>query len=334
MKKHKALKIVLIVLAVLIVAGGVGGWLFYKNMMSKMGQILNSDQARVDNRVFEEDDCDQRDDTFIPPPPPVPIVNTEGIESVFSSDILNILLIGSDARHLGEQARSDTMIVCSINKATNEIKLVSFMRDTLAKIRASELKLNAAYFYGGAELLDQTLERNFGVVVDANVAVNFESFIAGIAQIGNLEIELYQEEADWLNTTEASSYEWHLTAGVNTMDPEQVLAYARTRYVGNSDWERTSRQRRVIMAAFQKVKQLSLSQLLSLADRILPCIATDLSTKQIFDLAKYVLLNDVQITGELLIPVDGHGDTVNGQSVLLCNYSRNSREFRQFIYGY
>ena len=333
MKKHKALKIVLIVLAVLIVGGGATAYAVYNGLIGKMGQ-LNTNVARVDNSVFEEDDCDQRDDTFMPPPEPESIIDLKGVEFVTDADIFNILLIGSDTRVIGQNGLSDTMIVCSINKATNEIKLVSFMRDTLAKVRSSDLKLNAAYAYGGAALLDQTLAKNFGVSVDANVAVNFESFVAALAQIGNLEIELSAEEADYINHNWPSAYVWNLTEGVNSMDPDQVLAYARTRYVGHSDWERTSRQRKVIMAAFSKAKQLPISKLLALADRIMPCMATDLSSAQIFELAKYIFVNDMQISGELLIPVDGHGVDVNGSSMLACDYGRNSRLYREFIYGY
>ncbi len=333
MKKHKALKIVLIVLAVLIVAAGAAGWWYYNNLMSKMGKIPVY-SSREDKRTFEADDCDQRDDTYMPPVIESK-VDLKGVESVFNADIINILLIGSDTRYVGQNGLSDTMIVCSINKLTNEIKLVSFMRDTAAKIRSSELKLNAAFAYGGAELLDGTLERNFGVVVDANVIVNFESFVAALAQVGNLEIELTAEEAFYINYNWESDYFWDLKEGVNVMNPDQVLAYARTRYVGNSDWERTSRQRKVIMAAFNKAKQLPLTQIVSLAERIMPCIATDLSPSLMVNLAKYIYTHDMHIAGELLIPIDGYSlELPDGGAALGCNYARNSRAYREFIYGY
>ena len=87
------------------------------------------------------------------------------------------------------------------------------------------------------------------------------------------------------------------------------------------------------MAAFNQVKSMKLNQLIDLANRILPNVATDLSTSQIFDLVKFVFSNNMQIAGQLLIPVDGKGAMVNGQSVLMCNLTRNANEFRTFIYG-
>ena len=240
------------------------------------------------------------------------------------------MLIGSDARP-GRNGLSDTMIVCSINKDSGEIKLVSFMRDTFVNIRSSQLKLNAAYAYGGKDLLDQTLQRNFGVVIDANVAIDFENFVAAFAQIGSIQIELTEEEANYLNSDSWGA--WNFSAGMSTLTPEQTLAYCRARHLSGSDWGRTERQRKVIMAAFNQVKGMKISQLIDLANRILPNVATDLSTSQIFDLVRFVFSSNMEITGQLLIPVDGKGAMVNGQSVLMCNLTRNANEFRTFIYG-
>ena len=329
MKNKKGLKIVLIVLAAAIVLGGAGAYLYINGIFDKMGKF-EEDDPNARERAFEADDSDPRTfAAFVVPeaerqlPPPDTIIS--------DSNIINILLIGSDTRVVGRNGLSDTMIVASINKGTGEIKLVSFMRDTFVNIRGSQLKLNAAYSYGGRDLLDDTLKRNFGVVIDANVAINFESFIAAFAQIGNIEIEITQEEADYLNSDSWGA--WNFSAGTVTLTPEQTLAYCRARHLSGSDWGRTERQRKVIMAAFNQVKSMKLNQLIDLANRILPNVATDLSTSQIFDLVKFVFSNNMQIAGQLLIPVDGKGAMVNGQSVLMCNLTRNANEFRTFIYG-
>ena len=329
MKKHKALKIVLIILAVVLIGGGVGGYYYVKSKLDKIGKF-DDESNNYPERSFEDDDSDPRTyAAFVVPEEDIQLPDPGKIVS--DKDIVNILLIGSDTRVPGRNGLSDTMIVCSLNKKTGEIKLVSFMRDTFCKVRGSQLKLNTAYAYGGRELLDQTLERNFGVVIDANVAVNFESFIAAFAQIGNIEIELTKEEADYLNST--SWGKWKFKAGKASLNPEQVLAYCRARHLSGSDWGRTDRQRKVLTAGFNKVKSMSITQLIDLADRILPNVATDMSNKQIFDLVKFVFTNNMKIAGELRIPVDGVGANVNGSSVLTCNLTRNANEFRKFIYG-
>ena len=329
MKKHKALKIILIILAVVLVGGGVGGYLFVKNKLDSMGKF-DDESNNYPERTFEADDAEPRTySAFVVPEEDIQLPDPGKIVS--DKDIINILLIGSDTRVVGRNGLSDTMIVCSINKKTGEIKLVSFMRDTFCKVRGSQLKLNTAYAYGGRELLDQTLERNFGVVIDGNVAVNFESFVAAFAQIGNIEIEITQEEADYLKST--SWGKWVFKAGKVSLNPEQTLAYCRARHLSGSDWGRTDRQRKVIMAAFEMVKKMSIGQLIDLADRILPSVATDLTNKQIFDLVRFVFTNDMKIAGQLRIPVDGYGATVNNSSVLMCNLTKNANEFRKFIYG-
>ena len=329
MKKKKGLKVILIVLAVAIVLGGAGAYLYINGMFDKMGKF-EDDTSNARERVFEKDDSEPRTySAFVVPEEDMQIPDPKDLVS--NKDIINILLIGSDTRVVGKNGLSDTMIVASINKKTGQIKLVSFMRDTFVNIRGSQLKLNAAYSYGGRDLLDQTLQRNFGVVVDANVAINFESFVAAFAQIGNIEIELNAEEVKYLSDT--SWGKWKLKTGVNSLTPEQTLAYCRARHLSGSDWGRTERQRKVIMAAFNQVKSMKIGQLMDLADRILPNVATDLTNSQIFDLVKFVFSNNMQIAGQLLIPVDGSGAMVNGQSVLKCNLTRNANEFKKFIYG-
>ena len=143
--------------------------------------------------------------------------------------------------------------------------------------------------------------------------------------------KLNAEEVKYLSDT--SWGKWKLKTGVNSLTPEQTLAYCRARHLSGSDWGRTERQRKVIMAAFNQVKSMKIGQLMDLADRILPNVATDLTNSQIFDLVKFVFSNNMQIAGQLLIPVDGSGAMVNGQSVLKCNLTRNANEFKKFIYG-
>ena len=80
------------------------------------------------------------------------------------SDVYNILLIGTDERGSNSGARSDTMLLVSINRQTKQIIGTSFLRDTYVKIPEKGFnKLNASYAFGGVELLFDTLEYNYSI---------------------------------------------------------------------------------------------------------------------------------------------------------------------------
>ena len=118
--------------------------------------------------------------------------------------------------------------------------------------------------------------------------------------------------------------------------PEQTLAYARIRKVGDGDFERTERQRKVIITAYNKVKDLSLSEILALADKVLPCIATDMRNTTIFSYVAQVAGSHYSMGDTLRIPVDGGWQyaMIDGtMSVVIPNLEMNSEAIKTFIYG-
>lgn len=326
-----------IIVAVVVVVAGIVGWAVISGKLGLIERVTN--EARIDendvpidppddNNGGEDIDSGEADDKL----------NVDDIELMTDSDIINILCIGSDARTPGERDRSDTMIICSLNRKTGEIKLISMMRDMYVKIKGySSNRLNAAYAFGGMSLLDETIENNFGVRMDGNVAVNFSSFVEAITQIGNLDIELSAEEAKYLNTDKMfRDYHWDLKEGVNSMNPDQLLAYSRIRKVGRSDWERTDRQRRVVMAAFAKIKDLNVTEALALADKILPCIATDMDNSMILKLVTVVFGKHMQIVENERIPMDGSYSyaMIDGKmAVMIPDLKKNSQRLQEIIYG-
>ena len=125
--------------------------------------------------------------------------------SMNSSDVRNILLIGSDTRNADERGRTDSMILLSINSTTKEITMTSFMRDMYVNIKGVDAdgndidtwsKLNAAYVYGGAELLMDTIEYNFDIAVDDYVYIDFLSFVDIVDAVGGIELDISDEEAE------------------------------------------------------------------------------------------------------------------------------------------
>lgn len=239
------------------------------------------------------------------------IINPDDIEQpddpkiiIAHKDIVNIMLVGQDRRE-GEnyRTRSDAMILCTFNKQNKTITLTSFMRDMYVAIPGyNSSKMNAAYQWGGMKLLRETMMENFGVQVDAFIEVDFSGFQKVVDAVGGVTISLNKAEVEHLN----SNYGYKLVVGNNHLNGSQALNYSRIRYVGNSDFERTERQRRVVNAIIDKCKNASFSQLNNLLNNILPLVATDMSNSQILSYAVdlFPILSGSSIVQQR-IPING-----------------------------
>ena len=96
------------------------------------------------------------------------------------NELQHILLLGIDARPGQTTGRSDTMIILTVDTNNQKIKLMSLMRDIIVAIPGRENnRLNAAYYFGGPDLLLQTIENNFGIHIEHYVGVNFS--LLGVA---------------------------------------------------------------------------------------------------------------------------------------------------------
>ena len=233
------------------------------------------------------------------------------------SDIMNILLIGQDAREGETQARSDSMILCTYNKKTQELTLTSFLRDLYVPIPGhGSNRINAAYSFGGASLLKKTITQNFGVAIDGCVEVDFSRFSEIIDYLGGVEIELRRDEANVINQETGSN----LTEGINRLDGFQALTYSRIRKLdADGDFSRTNRQRKVINALADSLRSSGIKELTSLVSKILPMLTTDLSRGQILLYALDMLpsLARMEILSQR-IPTDGTytNRSIDGMSVL------------------
>ena len=274
-----------------------------------------------------------------------------------SEDWLNVLLLGADARNKNEAARTDTMIICSINKKTGSVKLASIMRDiavTMGKYKNT--RINKAYFYGGPQLAMKTVNEYFGMNIQNYVYVDFKGF-AKIAEIlGGIDIDITQNEMDMINKNvkeqylievhydgrdydEAKAeYENTLLAvyGANThLNGMQTLGYARIRKL-DSDYARAERQRRVLNKLMEGMRNANVSKLFTLATQCTPYFQTNLQVTEIIDLAKIVLnREDFTSAAELRLPVPGtyKEGTVNEKSMLYdMDVQANTDELHRFIY--
>ncbi len=237
----------------------------------------------------------------------------EQAEKILSSkDVINVLLVGQDRRSQdGERMHTDAMILCTINLKQKTLTMTSFMRDMWVYIPDNfNNRMNVPYMLGGFDLLNRTLEYNFGVSADYNFEIDFSGFMRAIDTVGGVEIELTAAEAKYLNRRGNWDVEenqnWELTEGVNHLDGSQALAYSRIRQIGD-DFGRTNRQRTVLMALINKAKTLGVVEVYKLIKEILPLLSTDITDNtEILGLAMAVLpmLDELEIVSQR-IPMDG-----------------------------
>ena len=236
-----------------------------------------------------------------------------------NSGLTNILLIGQDARE-GEsqsQARSDSMILCTYNKNTKQLTMTSFLRDLYVPIPGhGSNRINAAYAYGGADLLKKTIDENFNIAIDGYMEVDFSHFSDIIDSMGGVEIQLRQDEAEVINQQTGSA----LNEGTHVLDGFQALTYSRIRSLDlDGDFSRTSRQRKVINALADSLRGSSIKELAPVISKILPMITTDLSRGQLLLYAVDILphLSQMDIRSQS-IPAAGTftDQIIDGMAVL------------------
>ena len=326
---------ILLVFLLILIAVFLGGFLF---ISSKLNRIQRVDPVTAatpiprEAETFDTQEDEPGEDTMAPEDVvwTAPVLTNEQTETVKARHVRNILLVGQDRRPGEERARSDSMIIASIDEDNDIITLTSLMRDLYVQIPGySDNRLNAAYRFGGMELLNAAIKKNFGVTIDGNVEVDFDGFIQVMSMIAPLRIDLKPEEAWYLN----NGTDWNLPDGPNDLSAEQLLKYSRMRQIGG-DTERTARQRRVLTAAFNKLRKLGISDLLSLTDAALPCITTDLTNRQIIDYIYTVITQGMELGENHRIPADGtySAQMIMGMSVLVPDLDANSQALYEYIY--
>lgn len=246
-------------------------------------------------------------------------VNREalGINSKVAEDLKNyrnIALLGIDARDMTDdsQTRSDAMIIASVDKSTNDVRLVSLYRDTYVNIGDNYGldKMTHAYFYGGATQTLQTINRNLDLNCEEVVVVNWKAVADTVDALGGLDIEIQESEINEMNKYIKDTQKniggpktKIKKAGMQTLNGNQAVTYARIRKDSiQGDHRRNERMKIVLAAAFDKAKTLSLSRLNTIANEILPSIKTNMSTNQMMEVL--LELTTYQITDSKSWPYD------------------------------
>lgn len=256
---------------------------------------------------------------------PEPDYETVPLSEGMGEDIVNLLLIGQDANE-GNGTRADTIILCTFNKPDNTITMTSFLRDLYVRIPGYHKdRINAAYAFGGVQLLNETLRENFNVEVDGNVQVDFDHFEEIIDLLGGVTMELTAAEARCINSHVAGS---DMTEGTHLLNGKQALAYVRNRKDVDGDFSRTNRQRKLLRALVQAYQSQKLTQMLGLLDDILPMITTDISAADLttYALTLFPMLTSAQIKTQSIPVEDGFRYArVDGKSVLMPDMEKNKQ---------
>ena len=209
-------------------------------------------------------------------------------EKINDKNVINILLIGSDASasdpnraNVTDKGNTDVMMICSINPEKKTIKLVSFMRDSYTYLDKFDryAKLNAACANGGPGYLVETIENNFKIEIDGYVMVDFDSFVHVIDVLGGVRVDVPAYVANYFGNG--------FPSGNNVLlNGEQALRFSRVRYSdANGDVSRVARQRQVITALIESCKGATLSEINAVADVILANVRTNISRKAILSYA-------------------------------------------------
>lgn len=242
---------------------------------------------------------------------------------------INVLFIGSDSRG-ADQGRSDSLMIAHYDKKTKKPKLVSLMRDTYVDIPGhGKNKINAAYSYGGPELVRQTVEENFGVKCNYYVVTNFDSFAKIIDVLAPDGIEI-DAEKDMSENIDAN-----IKAGKQKMDGHTLLQYARFRHDAEGDFGRVRRQQQVLSAVKeQAITATSIFKMPSVLGTVQGYTSTDLPTSLVLKTGTDFVLGRTDDLKTLTVPVKGTWENqriAGAGSVLRINISANQKAIQDFF---
>lgn len=283
-KKGRGLKIALLAILILVIGiGGIvaAGLVVVKNTLDNVGRVeLDPDLIGINPQVDSE-----------------------------LRNYRNIALLGIDARDMSndKEVRSDAIIIASINRETNEIKMFSVYRDTFLYLGEDVGldKITHAYFYGGPTKVLYTLNKNLDLNIKEVVVVNWKSVADTVDALGGLDIEIQKSEIKEMNKYIIDTYnniggsdQLIEAPGMQTLNGNQAVTYARIRKDAvTGDYRRNERMKIVVKAAFDKAMQMNPKAIKKISGEILPEIKTNMSTADMMgmalDLTSYTMTDSV-----------------------------------------
>ena len=318
-KKHPVRNFVLTVLILLLVAAG--GSLFYLRSLLQTVDSVDLEDALQSS------------------------ISSQVKEDAVMAGYQNIALFGVDSREqdlLSGNNRSDSIMICSINKKTGEIKLASVYRDTLLDIGGGEYrKCNAAYAFGGPQQAVAMLNTNLDLNITDFVTVGFEGLADTIDALGGIDLEITEEEMEYMNSYMEDMYyeigteydeltDW----GMQHLSGIQATAYCRIRYTEGDDFKRAQRQRTVLALTMQKAKEAGPIRLIAAANAALGETATSLNTGELFRFILRAKTMDLTESTGFPTEEDRIFATIGGESCVVPYYlTTNVKELHRTLFG-
>lgn len=275
MKNKKAIKISLIILLVIAIIA-IAGFIFAKVFINKKMGKINYDNITTDNLGISETQLQNK-------------------------KYRNIAILGTDSRYndYDDFARTDCIMIASINTENNDVTLFSIYRDTLVEMDLNDKtrldKINHSY-YGGVETTLKTINTNFDLNVQEYVIVDFLAVAEMVDRVDGIELDITNDELQFINNyikgnIESTGLESALikSSGKQKVDGVQALAYARIRYTEGGDFKRTDRMRTVLEKTLAKLKHKNVMELNQIMDEILPRVRTNIPQNSIQELLPQVI---------------------------------------------
>jgi LCP family protein required for cell wall assembly len=239
-------------------------------------------------------------------------------------DVVTVLLLGSDTITPGAAARTDVIIVVSIDRTAGSVSMLHIPRDMLVYIPNSEKgmdKINTVVNYGnqrygpggGAKLIEQTLLYNYGLKIDFYARVDFVNFQEIIKELGGLQISVdcavegNKLKSPDLDITKPENYEpYTINIGVHKLDPYTALWYVRARG-SSSDLDRGRRQIEVLRAIWRQAKGAGLlAQVTGLWPQVQKIVETDMTLTDIVGLVPVALSLDPASVQQVVLTQNVH----------------------------
>ena len=300
-KKKRIWPKVLISILVVIAIIFSGGYFYIHNNLSKMNKV---EIDKADLGISQDISTNYN--------------NTDKIK--------NIDLFGVDAPD-GENGRSDSIMIATIDPVHKKLKLTSIMRDSYVNIPDRGLdKINHAYAFGGPQLAIKTINENFGLNIEDYMTVNFSSLPIIIDALGGVDITITDEEVSHIPGISS--------AGTYTLTGDQALAYSRFRYAEGGDYKRTERQRTVLEGLFAKALSMSASSYVSILDTVLPYVQTNMSSSTILSIGTKALTSFEGQLEQQRFPLDGYceGEMIDGVYYLTFDAETTKQQFMDYIF--
>ncbi len=272
------------------------------------------------------------------------LINEDVAELASLKGYKNVAMFGvdiSENNNLGKGARTDTIMILSLNEDTGDAKIVSVYRDTYLNVgNDSYNKANSAYAKGGPEQAINMLNMNLDLNITDYVTIDFRALTKTIDALDGIEIDVQPEEIEHLNNYQIGTQEVTggeiipvTQSGLQTLNGLQATSYCRIRYTAGDDFRRTERQRTVLQEVAKKAKQSDIGTINNIINEVFPMISTSFSTSEMLGYAANFMKYSIADTSGF--PFERGTGTLGkkGSVVVPKDLTANVKELHQFLFG-